>query len=226
MFIRGTDIKIPIEYVRMQPYVSPKIELSDQRQERVDVRVLPIIFRFPKPKDVNIYPGQLVDVYLGAKEVAEAVPRPQLPGQAPHSERPREDHETWSHPDLVCRDSPIHISPDARWGLISSGRKHRRKSSTRLGRGTVCDHPGSRRDPEFRYWSQGSRKLVAALSRDSAGSDHHSGAGKKPDLASRACDSPTEPTKRRCRRRRFLSERRRELFRDSRTPESGIVRNQ
>lgn len=82
MFIRGTNIKVPIEYVRVQPYVSPKIELSDERQERVDVRVLPIIFRFPKPKDVNIYPGQLVDVYLGAKEVAEAAPRLQLPGQA------------------------------------------------------------------------------------------------------------------------------------------------
>ena len=49
----------------MQPFVSPKIELSDQRLERVDVRVLPIIFRIEKPKDLNLYPGQLVDVYIG-----------------------------------------------------------------------------------------------------------------------------------------------------------------
>ncbi len=41
----------------MQPMVSPKIELSDERQERVDVRVLPIIFKVEKPKDVNLYPG-------------------------------------------------------------------------------------------------------------------------------------------------------------------------
>ncbi|HYA86583.1 MAG TPA: biotin/lipoyl-binding protein [Nitrospirota bacterium] len=68
MFIRGTDIKIPLEYVRVQPYVTPKIELSDQRLERVDVRVLPVIFRFEKPKDTNIYPGQLVDVYIADKE--------------------------------------------------------------------------------------------------------------------------------------------------------------
>jgi HlyD family secretion protein len=67
MFIRGTDIKIPLEYVRIQPYVSPKIELSDQRTERVDVRVLPILFRFSKPKDFTLYPGQLVDVYVGEK---------------------------------------------------------------------------------------------------------------------------------------------------------------
>jgi len=45
-------------------YVSPKIELSNQRQEKVDLRVLPVIFRFEK-KDAPVYPGQLVDVYIG-----------------------------------------------------------------------------------------------------------------------------------------------------------------
>jgi len=65
MSVRGSDVKIPIEYVRMQPFISPKIELSDARLERVDVRVLPIIFRVEKPKDLNLYPGQLVDVYIG-----------------------------------------------------------------------------------------------------------------------------------------------------------------
>jgi HlyD family secretion protein len=55
MSLRGTDIK---------PYVSPKIELSNERQELVDLRVLPVIFRFEK-KDAPVYPGQLVDVYIG-----------------------------------------------------------------------------------------------------------------------------------------------------------------
>jgi HlyD family secretion protein len=64
MFIRGTNISIPLEYVRVQPYVSPKIELSDERLERVDVRVLPVIFRFTRQKSLSIYPGQLVDVYV------------------------------------------------------------------------------------------------------------------------------------------------------------------
>jgi HlyD family secretion protein len=67
MLIRGTNISIPLEYLREQPYVSPKIELSNQRQERVDVRVLPLIFRFKKPDNVNLYPGQLVDVYVAEK---------------------------------------------------------------------------------------------------------------------------------------------------------------
>ena len=65
MSVRGSSVKIPLQYVRMQPIVSPKIELSDQRLERVDVRVLPIIFRIEVPKDVNLYPGLLVDVYIG-----------------------------------------------------------------------------------------------------------------------------------------------------------------
>lgn len=65
MSVRGSDVKIPLQFVRMQPVVSPKIELSDQRLERVDVRVLPIIFRVEKPKNLNLYPGLLVDVYIG-----------------------------------------------------------------------------------------------------------------------------------------------------------------
>jgi HlyD family secretion protein len=72
MFIRGTNIDIPLEYVRVQPYVSPKIELSNQRTERVDVRVLPVIFRVEKPTDIPLYPGQLVDVYVGEEEKSQS----------------------------------------------------------------------------------------------------------------------------------------------------------
>jgi HlyD family secretion protein len=64
MQITGTDIKVPLEFVRVQPYVSPKIELSNEKQEQVDLRVLPVIFRFEK-KDAPVYPGQMVDVYIG-----------------------------------------------------------------------------------------------------------------------------------------------------------------
>lgn len=67
MFIRGTEKHVPLTFLRTQPYVSPKIELSDERQELVDVRVLPVIFRFASPKSLNVYPGELVDVYVSAK---------------------------------------------------------------------------------------------------------------------------------------------------------------
>jgi HlyD family secretion protein len=67
MLIRGSTAHVALAFVRVQPLISPKIQLSDARQERVDLRVLPVIFRFQKPANLNLYPGQLVDVYVGAK---------------------------------------------------------------------------------------------------------------------------------------------------------------
>ncbi len=67
MAIRGTTHRVPLEFVRIQPYVSPKIALSNQRQERVDLRVLPVIFRFETKNVPGIYPGQLADVFIGQK---------------------------------------------------------------------------------------------------------------------------------------------------------------
>jgi HlyD family secretion protein len=65
MFVRGTKGSVPIEFVRVEPYVTPKIALSDERQERVDLRVLPVVFRFKVAEGQPVYPGQLVDVYIG-----------------------------------------------------------------------------------------------------------------------------------------------------------------
>jgi HlyD family secretion protein len=69
MSITGTNIKIPLEFVRIEPYISPKIELSNEKQEQVDLRVLPVIFRFEK-KDAPVYPGQMVDVYIGSNDTS------------------------------------------------------------------------------------------------------------------------------------------------------------
>lgn len=41
---------------------SPTVILSGQIGR---VRVLPIIFRMERPKNVGLYPGELVDVYIG-----------------------------------------------------------------------------------------------------------------------------------------------------------------
>jgi HlyD family secretion protein len=65
MSIRGSKTRVPLQFVRVEPYVTPKISLSDQRQERVDVRVLPVIFRFDNDESIKLYAGQLVDVYIG-----------------------------------------------------------------------------------------------------------------------------------------------------------------
>jgi HlyD family secretion protein len=68
MYVRGTNVSVPLEFARVQPYVTPKIELSNARTEKVDLRVLPVIFTFAPPKDVPIFPGQLVDVYVEQPE--------------------------------------------------------------------------------------------------------------------------------------------------------------
>jgi HlyD family secretion protein len=38
----------------------------------VDVRVLPVVLRFRRPEGISLYPGQLVDVYIGESEGNQA----------------------------------------------------------------------------------------------------------------------------------------------------------
>lgn len=72
LLVRGENNRsIPLEFVRLQPYTIPNIELSYQKATRVDVRVLPLIFKFQRPTDINLYPGQLVDVYIKGKEMSK-----------------------------------------------------------------------------------------------------------------------------------------------------------
>ena len=58
MSVRGSNAKIPMQFVRVQPFVGPKIELADQKAERVDVRVLPVIFKVKKPDGHEFVPGR------------------------------------------------------------------------------------------------------------------------------------------------------------------------
>jgi hypothetical protein len=49
--------------VRIEPYILPKKSLSGESTERVDTRVLQIIFRFQNP-DFPVYVGQQMDVFI------------------------------------------------------------------------------------------------------------------------------------------------------------------
>ncbi len=65
-FVRGnSSIFFPMEFVRIEPYIIPKESLTGSNTERVDTRVLQIIYRF-RPKDLPIYLGQILDVYIDA----------------------------------------------------------------------------------------------------------------------------------------------------------------
>lgn len=55
--------KIPLTFVRIEPYVIPKKSLTGENTERVDTRVLQVIFRFERPP-FPVYAGQQVDVFI------------------------------------------------------------------------------------------------------------------------------------------------------------------
>lgn len=63
-FLKGTREKpIPLEFVRIEPYIVPKRSLSGESTERVDTRVLQVIYRFPT-QEFPVYAGQQMDVFI------------------------------------------------------------------------------------------------------------------------------------------------------------------
>jgi HlyD family secretion protein len=63
-FLRGnTKLSTPIEFVRFEPYVVPKRSLTGESSERVDTRVLQVIYRF-SPQNIPVFVGQLMDVFI------------------------------------------------------------------------------------------------------------------------------------------------------------------
>lgn len=63
-FLKGSrESAIPLEFERIDPYILPKRSLSGESTERVDTRVLQVIFRFKNP-DFPVYVGQQMDVFI------------------------------------------------------------------------------------------------------------------------------------------------------------------
>lgn len=63
-FIRGnTSFSIPLTYVYMEPYIIPKQALNGSDIERVDTRVLQVVYACER-LDYALYPGQFLDVYI------------------------------------------------------------------------------------------------------------------------------------------------------------------
>ncbi|MEI6085358.1 MAG: HlyD family efflux transporter periplasmic adaptor subunit [Verrucomicrobiota bacterium] len=66
--LRGNNqIKMPLQFVRFEPYVIPKRSLTGDSTERVDTRVLQVIFRFDRG-NLPVFVGQQVDVFIDAPE--------------------------------------------------------------------------------------------------------------------------------------------------------------
>jgi RND family efflux transporter MFP subunit len=70
--LRGnSDVQTPLEFVRFEPYVVPKRSLTGESTERVDTRVLQVIYSFSRG-DLPIFVGQQMDVFIEAPGHAQA----------------------------------------------------------------------------------------------------------------------------------------------------------
>lgn len=79
-FVRGNpSLGTKLRFERVEPYVVPKVSLTGQSSERVDTRVLQVLYSFDEAA-LPIYVGQQMDVFLeappaegsGAASLAEA----------------------------------------------------------------------------------------------------------------------------------------------------------
>jgi HlyD family secretion protein len=69
--LRGApDRTFPLNFVRVEPYVVPKKSLTGDNTERVDTRVLQVIYALQPKAGPRLYVGQQVDVFIDATEVA------------------------------------------------------------------------------------------------------------------------------------------------------------
>jgi HlyD family secretion protein len=65
--VRGNAaLKTPLRFVRFEPFVVPKRSLTGDSTERVDTRVLQVIYRVERD-DLPLFVGQQIDVFIDAQ---------------------------------------------------------------------------------------------------------------------------------------------------------------
>jgi len=66
-----SDVSIQLAFARMEPYVAPKKSLTGSSTERVDTRVLQVIYTFQQPPGLRLYVGQQMDVFVSAEPLKD-----------------------------------------------------------------------------------------------------------------------------------------------------------
>jgi multidrug efflux pump subunit AcrA (membrane-fusion protein) len=69
-----SDLRMTLRFVRIEPYVVPKRSLTGDSLERVDTRVLQVVYAFERPA-FPVYVGQQVDVFIQRPESAPTASR-------------------------------------------------------------------------------------------------------------------------------------------------------
>jgi multidrug resistance efflux pump len=68
----AADQRVEADFVRIEPQVVPKRSLTNSAAERVDVRVLQVIYALPQSKaGEGFRVGQQIDAFIPARETGE-----------------------------------------------------------------------------------------------------------------------------------------------------------
>ncbi len=72
-YLRGNrTINTPLKFIRFEPYVVPKVSLTGDSSERVDTRVLQVVYSI-EDSNLPIFVGQIMDVYIvGPPHITDA----------------------------------------------------------------------------------------------------------------------------------------------------------
>lgn len=69
-FVRGNPaLKTDLRFEYVEKYVIPKRSLTGESTERVDTRVMQVVYSFSR-SDLPVFPGQLMDVYIEDRSAA------------------------------------------------------------------------------------------------------------------------------------------------------------
>ena len=85
--VRGNpQLKTPLHFEYVEPYVIPKKSLTGESTERVDTRVLQVIYTFPRAA-LPVYVGQQMDVFIDSTAMDGGVPTANNAAPAPPAGR-------------------------------------------------------------------------------------------------------------------------------------------
>lgn len=71
-FLQGdANVEFPLEFVRIEPLLTDKQNLTNELTEKVDTRVLNIIYKIVK-ENPNVFVGQQMDVFIEANYITQA----------------------------------------------------------------------------------------------------------------------------------------------------------
>ena len=71
----AADQQVEAKFVRAEPLIVPKTSLTNSASERVDVRVLQVIYELPDTEGL-FRVGQQVDAFIPGRESTEAASKP------------------------------------------------------------------------------------------------------------------------------------------------------